>query len=94
MTKYEAVVVISATLPEDGIAATLEKVTKLISKHGAVESVDEWGKRKLAYEINDEGEGYYVVISFDADSGFPSEFNRVIKITDGILRHLVIRKEV
>ena len=64
----------------------------LIAKHGEVDSVDEWGKRRLAYEIDHKTEGYYVLVNFKSDADFPAELNRVMGITDGILRCMVIRK--
>ena len=91
--KYETVIVLSAKLGEEGNAELVEKFKALIAKHGTVESVDEWGKRRLAYEINDRTEGFYYLVNFKADSSFPKELERQYKITDGILRTIVIRKD-
>ena len=71
----------------------MEKFKDLISSHGVLETVDEWGKRRLAYPINYETEGYYVLFQFESNPEFPSELNRIYNITDGILRTLIIAKE-
>lgn len=65
------------------------KFSDLIKQNAELVNVDEWGKRKLAYDINYETEGYYVVYSFDSKPDFPMEFERIINITDGVLRSLV-----
>lgn len=90
---YETIFIIDANLEEDAVKALTEKFTSLISKNGTLESVDEWGKRKLAYEINDRTEGYYVLANFTADGEFPKELDRQYRITDGILRTIIIRKD-
>ena len=90
--KYETVIVLSAKLGEEGNAELVEKFKALIAKHGTVESVDEWGKRRLAYLINDEAEGYYVLYNFESAPEFPAELERIARITDGILRSLVVKK--
>lgn len=94
MESYESVIVFSAKNGEDAVKALIEKFTKLISENGTLESVDEWGKRKLAYHINYETEGYYVLVNFSCEPSFPAELDRVYKITDGLLRTLIISKEV
>lgn len=90
---YEAVVVYSVAGGEESVAAAGEKVKGLIEANAEIESVDEWGRRRLAYAINDENEGHYVLYNFSASPAFPAELDRVLKITDGVLRHLVIRKD-
>ena len=87
--KYEAVVVFSLKNGEDAVKALVSKFSDLIKEHGTLVDVDEWGNRKLAYEINYETDGYYVVYSFDSKPDFPAEFERIINITDGVLRSLV-----
>ncbi len=77
---------------EEATAAMVERIKNLISANGTLESVDEWGKRKLAYEIDDETEGYYVLTTFTCGPEFPAELDRVVKITDGIMRALIIKK--
>ena len=89
---YETVMVISMKQGEDGIQALIEKFKALIEKHATLLSVDEWGKRKLAYLINKESEGYYVLMNFESEASFPAELDRIYKITDGIMRSLIIRK--
>lgn len=90
---YESVLVISTKLTEEEIKAVVAKFTDLISANGTLESVDEWGKRRLAYEIEDETEGYYVLYNFTSAPAFPAELDRVYKITDGILRSLIVSKD-
>ena len=87
---YETVVIFNTKLGEEGIAANVEKFKSLISENGTITNVDEWGKRKLAYEINYEGEGYYVLYNFESKPDFPMELERVINITDGVLRSIVV----
>ncbi len=77
---------------EDAVKALVEKFKGMIAAAGTVESVDEWGKRKLAYPINDETEGYYVLYTYTCEPGFPAELDRVFKITDGVLRSLITVK--
>lgn len=73
---------------EDGVKALNDKFKALIEANGTMESVDEWGKRKLAYEIDDQTEGYYVLYTFTSKPDFPAELDRVFKITDGVMRSL------
>ncbi len=90
MQKYEAMVVISTKQDEEAIKGLVEKFTTLIQANGTLVSVDEWGKRKLAYLINKESEGYYVLFTFECESAFPAELDRVFKITEGLLRTMII----
>ena len=90
---YEALYIINAQLSEEGIKALVDKFTTLVSDNGTVVTVDEWGKRRLAYPINDMEEGYYVLLTFKSESAFPAELERVFGITDGIMRYMVIRLE-
>lgn len=90
---YEAAVVFSMKQGEEAIKAAVEKFAALIGRHGTLESTDEWGKRTLAYEIDDETEGYYVFYTFNSEPSFPAELERRLKITDGILRYLVTTRE-
>ena len=91
--KYESVLIVSLKNGEEAVAATVEKFKTLIEQNATLESVDEWGKRRLAYEIDHENEGYYVLINFSCEPEFPAELDRVYKITSGILRTLIIKKE-
>ena len=88
--KYEAVIVFSLKKDEGQIKALTEKFSELIKANGTLTNIDEWGKRKLAYEINYEGEGYYVLYNFESKPDFPAELERVINITDGVLRSVVV----
>ena len=92
LNSYETIFIIDAALEEDAVNALKEKFTNLIAKNGTVESVDEWGKRRFAYEIDDKTEGYYVLVNFTSDGDFPKELDRQYRITDGILRTIIIRK--
>lgn len=89
---YEAVMVVSMKQTEEGIQAIIEKFKALIESHATLQSVDEWGKRKLAYLINKESEGYYVLYNFESEAEFPAELDRIFRITDGVIRSLIIRK--
>lgn len=90
---YETIFIIDSTKSEEETAALVEKFKSLIEKNGEIESVDEWGKRRLAYPINDLNEGYYVLINFKSNPDFPTELERVYGITDGIIRDIVVRRE-
>lgn len=89
---YEVVMVFSVQQGEEATAALVEKFKSMISEHATDVTVDEWGKRRLAYLINKESEGYYVLVSFTADAEFPAELDRVLGITDGVLRSMIIKK--
>jgi len=90
--QYETVMILSTTLGEESINALVEKFKELIAQNGTVDNVDVWGKRRLAYLINDEAEGYYVLINFTSEKEFPAELDRVYKITEGVLRSLIVKK--
>ena len=89
---YEVVYILDPALSEEATAALVEKFKTMIADNATVENVDEWGKRRLAYAIEDETEGYYVLVTFQSAPEFPAELERVLNITDGALRHLVIKK--
>ena len=89
---YETMFVLSVGESEEATASLVERIKALVSANGTLDSVDEWGKRKLAYPINYENDGYYVVIDFTSDEAFPQELDRVINITDGVLRSLIVAK--
>ena len=93
MAKYETMLVTSAALDEEASAALIGKFKSLIEANGTIDSVDDWGKRRLAYPINDETEGVYTVIKFTADPAFPAELDRVYKITEGVLRTIIVAEE-
>ena len=89
---YETVMIISLKQGEEGIQAIIEKFKALIEKHATLQNVDEWGKRRLAYLSNKESEGYYVLMNFESEAAFPAELDRVFKITDGVIRSMIIKK--
>ena len=90
---YEAVVIFSVKNGDDKIAGLVEKFKALIEANGTLDSVDEWGKRRLAYPINYENEGYYVLYTFESEPEFPAEFERVINITDDAVRTMIVKVE-
>lgn len=90
---YETVAIFSTKNGEEGVTALVEKFKALISENGTIDSEADWGKRKLAYEIADEAEGYYFVVNFTSVPEFPAELDRVYKITDGVLRSLIVANE-
>ena len=94
INSYETVIVVSLKLGEEAVAETVKKFKKLIENNAAMESVDEWGKRRLAYPINKETDAYYVLFNFKSEPEFPAELDRITKITDGVLRSMIIKKEV
>ena len=93
INKYETIFVVDASLEEETIAGIVDKFKTLISKEGEIESVDEWGKRRLAYPIDYKTEGYYVLVNFSAKPEFPAELERIYNITDGLLRSIIIKKD-
>lgn len=90
--KYELMYIINPNLSEEETAAVVEKFKALVEQNGTLEEVEEMGKRKLAYEINYISEGYYVLVKFTSGPDFPAELDRVLGITDGILRSLITRR--
>ena len=92
--KYEVLYIINPNLGEEDTAALVEKFKALVEANGTLTSIDEWGKRRLAYPINDLMEGYYVLMTMDAKPEFPAELDRVFKITEGVMRSLITDVEV
>ncbi|MGI6264985.1 MAG: 30S ribosomal protein S6 [Acutalibacteraceae bacterium] len=90
---YEAVFVFSLTLGDEGVEAIKTKFQELIAQNAEIGEVDEWGKRHLAYPINDEVEGFYVLYNFVSGPEFPAELERISRITDGVLRSMTVRKD-
>ena len=94
MNKYELAVVLSAKLEDDERAAALEKVKGYITRFGGnIVDVDEWGKKRLAYEIQKSKEGFYYFIHFEAESTVPAEVEQRIRIMDNVLRYLCVKQE-
>ena len=93
LNSYETLYVIDPDLSEEATKAMIDKFTALIADNGTVGEINEWGKRKLAYPINDKPEGYYVLVNFESESAFPAELERIFGITEGIMRSIVIRHD-
>ncbi len=93
ISSYETLFIVDVQQGEDSVKALVEKFTGLIAANGTIESVNEWGTRKLAYPINDLNEGYYVLVNFKSASDFPLELERVFGITDGIMRSIVVKHD-
>ncbi|MBE6031346.1 MAG: 30S ribosomal protein S6 [Firmicutes bacterium] len=93
MTNYEVMFIIDPTLEDEAKEATVETVKGIIEADGAVDKVDVWGMRKLAYPIQKKNEGYYVVIEFKANPTLPKELDRRMRISDAVIRHLIINKD-
>ena len=90
---YETVIITSAKLGEEGSQALIERFKALIEEHGTVTSVDDWGKRRFAYPIQKQTEGYYTLINFESTPDFTAELDRRYQITDGILRTLIVKRD-
>ncbi len=90
--KYEVALVLSVANGEEALNALKEKFNDLMTKNGTVENVDEWGKRRLAYPINDETEGFYIFTTISCEPTLPAELERIAGITEGVLRIMVIKK--
>ncbi|MDO5423426.1 MAG: 30S ribosomal protein S6 [Eubacteriales bacterium] len=94
MNKYELAVVVNAKIEDDARTATIEKVKEYITRFGGtITNVDDWGKRRLAYEIQKMREGFYYFIQFEADSTCPAEVERRVRIMENVIRFLCVRPE-
>ena len=94
MRKYETIFILHPSLGEEAVKANIEKFKGVIENGGGtIENVDFWGKRKLAYEIAKVNEGFYTLINFEANTELPKELDRVFRITDGVIRHIVVKQE-
>ncbi|NLN64556.1 MAG: 30S ribosomal protein S6 [Clostridiaceae bacterium] len=93
MNKYESIFVISTLLEDEKIQEIIGKVKDVIEASCQLEKIDEWGKKRLAYEIDDQKEGYYTLLHFSAAPEFPAELERIYKITEGILKYLIVRRD-
>ena len=91
--KYEALYIINPQLTEEGTQALVEKFKAMVEAEGTLTSIEEWGKRKLAYPINDLTEGYYVLMTCECKPELPAELDRVFKITEGVMRSLITAVE-
>ena len=94
MNKYELAVVVSAKIEDDERAQVIEKVKALVERFGGkISDVDEWGKKRLAYEVQKMREGFYYFIQFEADATCPAEVERHVRIMDNVMRYLIVKKE-
>lgn len=93
MNKYESIVVFRPDLEEESRVQLLERFKEIIGRYGTVESVDDWGMKKLAYEIQKLTDGYYYLIHFEASHDLPTELERNYKINDQVIRYNIIRKD-
>jgi len=94
VNKYELVVIVSAKIEDDARAAVVEKVKELVTRFGGqISDVDEWGKRRLSYEIQKMKEGFYYFIHFESESSVPAEIEQRIRIMDNVLRYLCVSHE-
>lgn len=95
MRKYETIFILNPAFDEEAVKINIEKFKGVIENGGGtVDNVDFWGKRKLAYEINKNTEGYYTLVNFSANPELPKELDRVFRITDGVIRHIIVKEEV
>ncbi len=90
---YEVLYIINPTLGEEDTAAVVARFKELAESHGTVSEIDEWGKRKLAYLINDLDEGYYVLMTFSSDPAFPAELDRLMRINPNVMRSIIVSKD-
>ncbi len=90
---YEVVYIIDSAQGEEGIANIVEKFKALAEQNGSAVEVEEWGGRRLAYPINFKNDGYYVLMTFTSGPEFPKELDRVLRITEGIMRSLIVCKD-
>ena len=94
MSKYELVLVVNAKIEDDARVATVEKVKEYITANGGtITNVDEWGKKRLAYEVQKQIEGFYYFIQFEAESNVPALVEQDVRIMDNVLRFLCVKKE-
>ena len=90
---YEAVYVLNPALDEEQVAALVAKFKAVVEANGTVSEVDEWGKRRLAYPIDDLMEGYYVLMTFTAAAAVPAELDRIFRISEDVMRSMIICKD-
>lgn len=91
--KYETIFIINPNLGEEATASMVDKFKTLIEANGTIEKVEDWGKRRFAYAIDDLNEGYYTLVQFESKPDFPAELDRIYKITDGIMRSMIISRD-
>lgn len=94
MRKYETIFILHPSLDEEAVKANIEKFKGVITNGGGtIDNVDFWGKRKLAYEIKKINEGFYTLVNFSANADLPKELDRIFRISDSIIRHIIIKED-
>ena len=93
LNSYESLFIVDLSNGEEAAKATVNKFTTLIAENGETVDVADWGKRRLAYPINDMNEGYYTVVTFKAEASFPAELERLFNIDETVMRSIVLRLE-
>lgn len=93
MKAYEALYILDTELDDESRQKLIERFKGIVENGGELVNVDEWGRRRLAYPINKKTEGYYVLMNFNSDSNVQTELERVFKITDGVIRYMVVNKD-
>lgn len=93
LNSYESLFIVDLTNGEEAAKATVNKFTTLMAENGEIVDIADWGKRRLAYPINDMNEGYYTVVTFKAEASFPSELERLFNIDESVMRSIVLRLE-
>ncbi|MDO5733830.1 MAG: 30S ribosomal protein S6 [Eubacteriales bacterium] len=91
--QYELIYVLNPQIGEEKIEAAKQRVEDLIAEHGEVVDIDVWGQKRLAYEIEDQTEGFYILVHFKSEADFPKELERVLKISDSVMRYLIVKLE-
>lgn len=90
MRTYELMYILNPTIGEEKIELEMQRIQNIVETQGKIIDVDVWGRRKLAYEIQDEQEGYYVLVHFESEPNFPKEVERLLKISDNVMRYLIV----
>ncbi|MDI9461953.1 MAG: 30S ribosomal protein S6 [Saccharofermentanales bacterium] len=93
MRTYELMYVLNPAIGEEAIENEMKRIQDILETQGKIINIDVWGRRKLAYEIQDEQEGYYVLVHFESEPDFPKEVERLLKISDSVLRYLTVLYE-
>lgn len=94
MNKYELAIILKGTLEDEVIKAEMEKIQGIITRFdGVIDKVDDWGKRRLAYEIQKTNEGYYSFISFTSEASAPKEIENRVRILENVLRYMLLRQD-
>ena len=91
--KYETIFIVNPTIGEEAAVAVIEKFKELIANNATVIKADDWGKRRLAYEIDDQTEGYYTLVEFESAPSFPAELDRNYKNTEGLMRSIIVAQD-